>query len=99
MEPYIAFGYPNLKSVRELVLKRGYAKVSGNRLPLTDNKLVEEVGALGEWALWGVRLGMCVLNRGSRGEGGAWSRGWVGPPNHATPMARMHRLVLPACTD
>ncbi|GBF90092.1 60S ribosomal protein L7 [Raphidocelis subcapitata] len=42
VEPYIAFGYPNLKSVRELVLKRGYAKVKGNRLPLTDNKLVEE---------------------------------------------------------
>ncbi|KAI8464548.1 MAG: component of cytosolic 80S ribosome and 60S large subunit [Monoraphidium minutum] len=42
VEPYIAFGYPNLKSVRELVLKRGFAKVNHNRLPLTDNKIVEE---------------------------------------------------------
>ncbi|KIZ06126.1 60S ribosomal protein L7-3 [Monoraphidium neglectum] len=42
VEPYIAYGYPNLKSVRELVLKRGYAKVKGNRLPLTDNKIIEE---------------------------------------------------------
>lgn len=27
VEPYVAFGYPNLKSVRELIYKRGYAKV------------------------------------------------------------------------
>lgn len=42
VEPYIAWGYPNLKSVRELLLKRGHAKVNGNRLPLTDNKLIEQ---------------------------------------------------------
>lgn len=27
VEPYIAFGYPNLKSVRELIYKRGFGKV------------------------------------------------------------------------
>ena len=27
VEPYISYGYPNLKSVRELIYKRGYAKV------------------------------------------------------------------------
>lgn len=27
VEPYIAYGYPNLKSVRELIYKRGFAKV------------------------------------------------------------------------
>jgi len=42
VEPYIAFGYPNLKSVRELIYKRGYAKINNNRIPLTDNKIVEE---------------------------------------------------------
>ena len=42
VEPYVAWGYPNLKSVRELLLKRGHAKVNGNRLPLTDNKLIEQ---------------------------------------------------------
>lgn len=26
-EPYITWGYPNLKSVRELIYKRGYVKV------------------------------------------------------------------------
>ncbi|KAL6765066.1 component of cytosolic 80S ribosome and 60S large subunit [Haematococcus lacustris] len=42
VEPYIAFGYPNLKSVRELIYKRGFGKIAGNRVPLTDNKLIEE---------------------------------------------------------
>lgn len=27
VEPYIAFGYPNQKSVRELIYKRGFGKV------------------------------------------------------------------------
>merc|ERR1712141_311003 len=45
-EPYLAWGYPNLKSVRELVYKRGYGKVDGRRVPLTDNAIIE--GALGK---------------------------------------------------
>lgn len=27
VEPYIAWGYPNLKSVKELIYKRGHGKV------------------------------------------------------------------------
>lgn len=42
VEPYIAWGYPNLKSVRELIYKRGYGKVNGNRIPLTDNDIIEQ---------------------------------------------------------
>lgn len=42
VEPYIAYGYPNLKSVKELVYKRGYGKVSGQRIPLSDNAVVEQ---------------------------------------------------------
>ncbi|TFJ80203.1 hypothetical protein NSK_008459 [Nannochloropsis salina CCMP1776] len=49
VEPYIAYGYPNLKSVRELIYKRGYAKVNKQRLPLTDNTLVEQ--ELGKYGL------------------------------------------------
>ncbi len=41
-EPYIAYGQPNLKSVRELIYKRGYGKINGQRIPLTDNRLIEE---------------------------------------------------------
>jgi len=42
VEPFIAYGYPNLKSVRELVYKRGYGKVNKQRIPLTDNAIIEE---------------------------------------------------------
>lgn len=39
---YLCFRYPNLKSVRELVYKRGYGKVGNQRIPLTDNALIEK---------------------------------------------------------
>jgi large subunit ribosomal protein L7e len=42
VEPFVAYGYPNLKSVRELIYKRGYGKVNKQRLPLTDNAIIEE---------------------------------------------------------
>jgi large subunit ribosomal protein L7e len=49
--PYIAYGYPNLKTVRELVYKRGYGKIDKARTPLSDNAIVEKAlgsaGALG----------------------------------------------------
>ncbi|KAJ9609662.1 60S ribosomal protein L7 [Cladophialophora chaetospira] len=41
VNPYIAYGYPNLKTVRELVYKRGYGKINKQRIALTDNQLVE----------------------------------------------------------
>jgi len=40
-EPHIAWGYPNLKSVRELIYKRGFAKVDHKRQPLTSNNIIE----------------------------------------------------------
>ncbi|CCI48661.1 hypothetical protein ABG067_001415 [Albugo candida] len=42
VEPFITYGSPNLKSVRELVYKRGYGKVDGQRIPLTKNAIVEK---------------------------------------------------------
>jgi large subunit ribosomal protein L7e len=38
---------PNLKSVRELIYKRGYGKVDKQRIPLTNNGIIEE--ALGKY--------------------------------------------------
>jgi len=46
VEPYISWGYPNLKTVRDLMYKRGYGKVDHQRIPLTDNSIIE--GALGK---------------------------------------------------
>ncbi|KAJ9161790.1 60S ribosomal protein L7 [Coniochaeta hoffmannii] len=42
VEPWVAYGYPNLKSVKELVYKRGYGKVNKQRVALTDNAIIEE---------------------------------------------------------
>merc|ERR1711976_73949 len=45
-EPFIAWGYPSLKSIKDLVYKRGYGKVNGQRIPLSDNAIIEK--ALGK---------------------------------------------------
>ncbi|EQB54300.1 60S ribosomal protein L7 [Colletotrichum gloeosporioides Cg-14] len=42
IEPWVAYGYPNLKSVKDLVYKRGYGKVNKQRVALTDNAIIEE---------------------------------------------------------
>ncbi|KAE8163931.1 ribosomal protein L30, ferredoxin-like fold domain-containing protein [Aspergillus tamarii] len=42
INPYIAYGYPNLKSIRELIYKRGYAKVNKQRVAISDNQIIEE---------------------------------------------------------
>ncbi|GJQ10098.1 hypothetical protein GpartN1_g4856.t1 [Galdieria partita] len=53
VEPYIAYGYPNLKSVRELIYKRGFVKIgkrgAWSRIPITDNRLIEDV--LGKYGI------------------------------------------------
>ena len=43
VEPYIMWGYPNLKTVKDLIYKRGHGKVNKQRIPLTDNSVVEKV--------------------------------------------------------
>merc|ERR1712010_366445 len=42
VEPYLSYGYPSLKSVRDLVYKRGFGKINKQRLPLLDNAVVEK---------------------------------------------------------
>jgi len=42
IEPYITYGPPNLKTVSELVYKRGYGKVNKQRIPLSDNRVISE---------------------------------------------------------
>lgn len=46
IEPYIAWGYPNLKTTRDLIYKRGHGKVDKQRVRLADNAVVEK--ALGD---------------------------------------------------
>merc|ERR1712031_87799 len=46
VQPYVTYGYPTLKTVRELIYKRGYGKVNKCRIPLTDNEIISS--SLGE---------------------------------------------------
>eukprot|EP00250_Pteridium_aquilinum_P000789 c10954_g1_i1 orf=285-1031(+) len=49
VEPYVTYGYPNLKSIKELIYKRGFGKVDKQRIPLTDNSIIEQV--LGKYGI------------------------------------------------
>ncbi|XP_047330776.1 60S ribosomal protein L7-4-like [Impatiens glandulifera] len=49
VEPYVTYGYPNLKSVKELIYKRGYGKLSQQRIALTDNSIIEQ--GLGKYGI------------------------------------------------
>ncbi|KAL4687021.1 hypothetical protein H8959_019149 [Pygathrix nigripes] len=42
VEPYVTWGFPNQKSVQELILKHRQAKVKNKIIPLTDNTVIEE---------------------------------------------------------
>jgi len=42
VEPYVTYGYPNLKSVKDLVYKRGFAKINKQRIPIMNNHQIEE---------------------------------------------------------
>jgi len=47
VEPYVTYGAPNLKSVQELIYKRGFGKVEKQRIALTDNSVISK--ALGQY--------------------------------------------------
>ncbi|ELW68006.1 60S ribosomal protein L7 [Tupaia chinensis] len=49
VEPYIALGYANLKSVNELIYKRGYGRINKKRIALTDNSLIAQ--SLGKFGI------------------------------------------------
>lgn len=49
VSPYVAYGEPNVKSVRELIYKRGFGKVNKQRVPLSENRFIE--GALGKYGI------------------------------------------------
>ena len=52
IEPFVAYGYPNLKTVKELIYKRGFAKLSGQRVPISANVVVS--AGLGQFGITSV---------------------------------------------
>jgi hypothetical protein len=43
------YSEPNLKAIKALLYKRGYAKINGQRIPINDNSVIEK--ALGKHGL------------------------------------------------
>eukprot|EP00927_Polykrikos_kofoidii_P008482 TRINITY_DN1351_c0_g1_i8.p1 TRINITY_DN1351_c0_g1~~TRINITY_DN1351_c0_g1_i8.p1 ORF type:complete len:278 (+),score=51.99 TRINITY_DN1351_c0_g1_i8:72-836(+) len=52
VQPYVAYGYPTLKTARELIYKRGFGKVNKQRIPLSDNEIISN--NLGEFGIFGM---------------------------------------------
>jgi len=52
VQPYVTYGYPTLKTVRELIYKRGFGKVNKQRIPLSDNEVIS--GTVGDHGIHGV---------------------------------------------
>merc|ERR1712038_1909006 len=41
-DPFIAWGYPSVETVKKLIYKRGAGKINGQRMKLADNSIVEK---------------------------------------------------------
>jgi len=57
VEPWIAYGYPSVTTIKKMICKRGYLKVNRQRIPLVNNEQVEEL--LGEHDIKSVG---CMIN-------------------------------------
>jgi len=42
VEPFVTYGEPSRKTVSDLIYKRGHGKVNKQRIPLTDNSVIEK---------------------------------------------------------
>lgn len=40
VEPYVAIGYPSVRIIRCLIIKRGYCRINKQRIPIRSNKLI-----------------------------------------------------------
>jgi len=42
IEPFVAYGYPSITTVRELLFKKGFARINGKKTAIQSNAMVEE---------------------------------------------------------
>ena len=42
VEPYVTFGYPSRETIKKLIYKRGFGKVNKQRIPITNNSIIEQ---------------------------------------------------------
>ena len=41
IEPYVAYGYPSRRTIKNLLYKRGFVKMDKQRIPITNNEIIE----------------------------------------------------------
>jgi len=46
VDPFVTYGYPDRKTISQLLYKRGYIKAKGQRIPINSNSVIE--GVLGK---------------------------------------------------
>ncbi|XP_023296298.2 60S ribosomal protein L7 [Lucilia cuprina] len=42
IEPFVVYGYPNIGTIRELVFKKGFARINGKKTAIQSNTMIEE---------------------------------------------------------
>jgi large subunit ribosomal protein L7e len=42
VEPYVLYGIPSVETISDLVHRRGYCRVEGKRVQISDNNVIEE---------------------------------------------------------
>jgi len=42
IEPYVTYGYPSRTTVQKLIWKRGFGKLNKQRIPISDNTVIQE---------------------------------------------------------
>jgi large subunit ribosomal protein L7e len=42
IEPYVTYGYPTRETVQKLVYKRGFGKLNKQRIPISENSVIEQ---------------------------------------------------------
>ena len=41
VEPYVVYGYPNRKTISDLIYKRGFTKINHEIISLSNNMIIE----------------------------------------------------------
>jgi large subunit ribosomal protein L7e len=42
IEPYVTYGHPTRETIQKLIYKRGFAKLNGQRIPISDNSVIRK---------------------------------------------------------
>ena len=91
--PYVVWGYPSMKYVRELIYKRGYGRIPGNsgeRFALSNNAIIEE--HLGNFGI--ICVEDLVHEIYNVGPNFTQSAAFVWPFRLSAPMGGFKRKVL-----